>query len=338
MALPTWPSRRRDLRWHGTVTDARAEHASVVVTKDAPHVACVEPMLQPSVGQGRQVAVRGERRRPDQAVHVAAKSDMLDPDDVCHPRDADSQGRQVWENRSRWPDTNHAAGARDGARVIRRDQAAVWPRRCGQRCVRQHERLVCDGRGLADEVMRAVCDIDHDAEPVAAPYHFGAGLRQAAMHRWLGLDVPEVVDAVVRELEVTQRPALVGVVDAVGVALEEVAAFGRDDDGGGCAASFVQVTRAPHNAQALRAREFVHAPERRFTVGLQLAGLRVTERPDAFLGGDAVRWRVGDDGQAQHGHAVVAHRVRDRREAAAVLDAVEADDVAGVRVNVDADH
>jgi hypothetical protein len=40
-----------------------------------------------------------------------------------------------------------------------------------------------------------------------------------------------------------------------------------------------------------------------------LAGLRVAERPDALFGRDVVRWRIGNDRQAQHGHAAVAHRV-----------------------------
>src|SRR3546814_19968142 len=49
------------------------------------------------------------------------------------------------------------------------------------------------------------------------------------MHPGLGLDVAEFVDPVMGELQLPQMPALVSLVDPVGAALEEVAAFTGND-------------------------------------------------------------------------------------------------------------
>ena len=72
--------------------------------------------------------------------------------------------------------------------------------------------------------------VDDDAQLVAAADNLDTELRQAAMHAGLGLDVAQLVGPVVRELQMAQRPALIGLVETLDPALEEVAAFRRDDD------------------------------------------------------------------------------------------------------------
>jgi hypothetical protein len=68
-----------------------------------------------------------------------------------------------------------------------------------------------------------VRDIDHDAQLVAAADHLDAELSEAAMHAGFGLDVAQLVGPVVRELQMAQPPALVGLVETLDPALEEVA-------------------------------------------------------------------------------------------------------------------
>ena len=58
-------------------------------------------------------------------------------------------------------------------------------------------------------------DIDNDAHVVAAADHLGALVRQAAMHRRFGLDVAQLVDAIMRQFQVPQRPASIRLIDPI---------------------------------------------------------------------------------------------------------------------------
>ena len=95
-----------------------------------------------------------------------------------------------------------------------------------------NQRLGGDGGGPAHQVQRAVRHVHHDAARIAAADHLRAEIGQAAMHGLLGLDVAQFVDPVMRQLQMPQRPAVIGFVHPVRVALQEVRAFGRNHDAG----------------------------------------------------------------------------------------------------------
>ena len=156
--------------------------------------------------------------------------------------------------------------------------------------------------------------VDDDAEPIAAADDLGAGGREAAMDGVLGLDVAEFVDPVMRQLQVAELPARVGFVDPVRVALQEVAALGRDHDAGLGGAGGVQRGGGGDDRHALLRGQSVQPGEGGLRVGVELARVWVAERVDAVVGRHPVGGRVGDDGQASDGQAAFAHGRRDGGE------------------------
>ena len=72
--------------------------------------------------------------------------------------------------------------------------------------------------------------VDDDPEPVAGTDHLGAKIGQATMHRRFGLDVAEVIDPVMRQLQVAQTISGIGLVDPLDRAVEKIRTLGRDDD------------------------------------------------------------------------------------------------------------
>ena len=103
------------------------------------------------------------------------------------------------------------------------------PGRGAQRRVRQHQRLGGDRCGALHQVERSVRHIDNDAAAVAAADDLRAGIGQPAMLRRLGLDVAEFVHPVMGELQMAKLPAFIGLIDAVRLAFQEIAALGGDD-------------------------------------------------------------------------------------------------------------
>jgi hypothetical protein len=98
--------------------------------------------------------------------------------------------------------------------------------------------------------------IDHDAHPVAAANDLGAERRQAAVDGLFCLDVAQLVGPVVRELRMAQRPALVGIVEPLDLALQEVAPSddtmteGRDERAARNSAALLMIGSACSRASA----------------------------------------------------------------------------------------
>ena len=101
-----------------------------------------------------------------------------------------------------------------------------------ERGMREDQRLGGRRCRLLHQLIGSVRHIDDDAHLVATPDDLGAERRQALMHAGLGLDVAQLVRPVVRELEMAQRPALIGLVETFDPAFEEIGAFGGHDDRG----------------------------------------------------------------------------------------------------------
>ena len=75
--------------------------------------------------------------------------------------------------------------------------------------------------------MGEVREIDHHAQPVHLADHVLPERRETAVAGGFGLDVPQLVDAVVHELD-RSKPALVRLLDARDLAFEEVTTFGGE--------------------------------------------------------------------------------------------------------------
>jgi hypothetical protein len=123
--------------------------------------------------------------------------------------------------------------------------------------------------------------VDHDAHLIAAADHLDAERRQAILDAGLGLDVAQFVRPVVRELQVAQRPALIGLVEALDLALEEVRPFGRDNEGRPAGPRRAQFCRSPDDRQPLLLRQGVQRAEGALAERVELAGPRVAARPQA---------------------------------------------------------
>ena len=108
---------------------------------------------------------------------------------------------------------------------------------------------------------RAVRDVDDDAELVAAAYDLGAEVGQAVVHRRRGLDVAQLVDAVVRELQVTQVMVSPRLVDAIDLPFEKIGALGRYDDRWRPGARGAERGDVRDHAQRLALDQFAHAAE-----------------------------------------------------------------------------
>ena len=165
--------------------------------------------------------------------------------------------------------------------------------------MRQQQRLGCGGDGALHQLERAVRHVDHDAERIAAADHLGAEIGQATMHRWLGLDVAELVGMIVRELELAQLPALVRLVDALDLAFEPVRTFGGHDHRRLARPRRAQVGGRLHDRHRLGARQLMQLGELDLAEIVELAGMRLADRPNAAALGADDR-RVAHDTEADH--------------------------------------
>src|SRR6266498_4108414 len=101
--------------------------------------------------------------------------------------------------------------------------------------VREHRRLARRLCRRPDAVHRRVGHVDEHPQPVHLADHVAAERGEAAVPRRLGLDVAQLVDPVVHQLD-RADPAIVGLLDTVEPALEEIAALDGQDGGGSPAA------------------------------------------------------------------------------------------------------
>lgn len=125
-------------------------------------------------------------------------------------------------------------------------------------------RVHAAGRSVVDQLVSAVRHVDDDAQLVAAADHLDAELCEAAMHAGLGLDVAQLVGPIVRKLQMPQRPAPVGLVESLDPALEEIAAFRRNNDRRPAGARPVEIRRGPEQRQLLCTCQRMDLLERRW--------------------------------------------------------------------------
>jgi hypothetical protein len=263
---------------------------------------------------------------------VGADSDVIDTHQFRHLCHAFGVGDDIGKISGYRPDTDDAARSGNGPRMIGQDTARPRRRPAGQRGMRQNQRRGRDLSGLAHQLECAMRHVDHDAELVAATDHVDAKLRQPAMYRRLRLDVTALVRTVVRELEVTQCPALMGLVEPLDPAFEKIGALRRDDERGPTRQGGAQIGRCANDRQALLASERVDVGEGASGVVVKFARPRSARGPQAAVGERDDR-RVGDDGEVDRRHATLAHRSGNVGERAAAE--ASRDDVAGVAVEVD---
>jgi hypothetical protein len=123
--------------------------------------------------------------------------------------------------------------------------------------------------------------VDHNAHAVAAADHLGTEGRETAMDAGFGLDVAQLVRPVVRELQMAKRPAPIGLVETLDLALEEVGTFGRANEGTPAGPRGAQLRRRPDDRQALRASERVQLIEGAPAELVELARARIAAWPQA---------------------------------------------------------
>ena len=234
-------------------------------------------------------------------------------------REAVGIGHDVREIGGDRPDADDAAGRGDGARMVGRDLPRPRRRPVAQRGVRQHQRLGRDRRPPSSPARRCRaprrprCPCWLQRRITSAPNG-----RQPAMDAGFGLDVAQLVRPVVRELQMAQRPALVGLVEALDPAFEEVARLPTTTMSDG--------RLGPRRAQAPPAvlmigsscsRASACSAEGALAEVVELAG--PADRGSAAGGrrSSVMIGEFGHDGEADRRHAALAHRLGDRRELAA---------------------
>lgn len=103
------------------------------------------------------------------------------------------------------------------------------------------------------------------------------------MHTGLCLDVAEFVRSIVRELQMAECPALVGLVETLELALEKVATLRRDDERWPAGARCVELRRRPDDWQPLLTCERMELPEGTLAELVELARLRIAAGPQAAV-------------------------------------------------------
>ena len=198
--------------------------------------------------------------------------------------------------------------------------------------MRQDQRLARGRDRALHQVEAAVRHVDHDAERIAAPDHFCAEVGQATLLGWLRLDVAQLVRPIVRELELAQLPALIRLVETLDLAVEPVAAFRRHDHRWPARPRRPQIRGCLDDRHRLVAHQLVKLGELGLAEIVELAGTRITDRPDAATRGIDHR-RIADDAEADRGHAALLHRRGHLQQAVAPVGG--ADQVSGMAVEVD---
>src|SRR5262249_51175914 len=138
--------------------------------------------------------------------------DMVDANHISHPGKTFDKRIEVGKYRARRPDANNSTRPGDDSRMIGRDLPACRARRTCHRSVRQDKRLGGNGSGTLDEVIGPMGGVDDDPAPVAGADHLHAEIGQSAMYRRFGLDVAELIDAVMGQLQMAQSISRISLV------------------------------------------------------------------------------------------------------------------------------
>ena len=259
---------------------------------------------------------------------------MIHPHDIRQPRHADRHGVEVRIDAPDRPHADHPARSRDRLGMFGRNLAAVRTGAGGHRGVRQDQRFGGHQSRALYQIERPVRHVHHDTQAVAAADYLRPKIGQPAMHRWFCLDIAQLVHAVMGQLQMTQRPAVVGFVHPVQPAFQKIGALGRNNHTRRAGRRGSQIGRGCNDAQTLGFHQLMYPFERQHAVVVKFPGGGVSVRPDAAID-HAMGRAVRHHREAYRRHAPLPHRCRDRRKIGTGTNAALAGDVAGMRVQID---
>ena len=128
---------------------------------------------------------------------------MVDAHDVGHPPETVRHTVQVMKRARTGPHSDYPARVRYDARMIGGNQPAAL---AGVRCQRRMGQHQWSGRHRCrplHEIIGTVRNVDNDPERIAPTHDVCAKIREPAMNGRLCLDVTELIDTIVRQLQMT---------------------------------------------------------------------------------------------------------------------------------------
>src|SRR4029077_15297249 len=93
------------------------------------------------------------------------------------------------------------------------------------------------------------------------------------------LDVAQLVRPIVRELQMAQRPPLIGLVEALDLALEAIRTFGRDNERRPAGPRGAELSGCPDDRQPLLPCQGVQRAKGALAECVELARVRIAVRP-----------------------------------------------------------